>query len=225
MIRPELSYANVMSSIAVFLALGGTSYAVAKNSVGEKQLKANAVTSPKIKDGAVTAADLAPGAAVSGPRGPRGEQGPKGESAGSNSEIVVRQRDGRVTMGYAAGSGVDVLTFTLPRAGKWLVRTEAQPVYFPHPNTASNWFDCKYTIDGVPEPEGRQKGVHLGNAAAASYAGQVSHTAYIDATGPTSVVFRCIHTGPLPVGDVPPFVERAVGTALLVDQADYQDVG
>ena len=32
--RPQLSYANVMSTIAVFIALGGTSYAVARNSVG-----------------------------------------------------------------------------------------------------------------------------------------------------------------------------------------------
>lgn len=86
--RPQLSYANVMSSIAVFLALGGTSYAVAKNSIGEKQLKSNAVTSPKIKDGAVTAADLAPGTAISGPRGPRGEQGPAGAKGDRGTDVT-----------------------------------------------------------------------------------------------------------------------------------------
>ena len=32
--RPQLSYANVMSTVAVFIALGGTSYAVARNSIG-----------------------------------------------------------------------------------------------------------------------------------------------------------------------------------------------
>jgi hypothetical protein len=58
-IRKRLTYANVMSSIAVFLVLGGATAlaaGLAKNSVGSKQLKKNAVTSAKIKDNAVTGA-------------------------------------------------------------------------------------------------------------------------------------------------------------------------
>ena len=58
-IRKRLTYANVMSSIAVFLVLGGaTAFAavhLGKNSVGTKQLKKNAVTAAKIKKDAVTA--------------------------------------------------------------------------------------------------------------------------------------------------------------------------
>jgi predicted secreted protein len=53
--------ALVISLIALFVALGGTSYAattLAKNSVGAKQLKKNAVTTVKIKKGAVTAAKI-----------------------------------------------------------------------------------------------------------------------------------------------------------------------
>ena len=48
MIRSRLSYANVMATIAVFLALGGGAYAASlkRNSVGPKQLKPNAVTGP-----------------------------------------------------------------------------------------------------------------------------------------------------------------------------------
>jgi hypothetical protein len=65
-LRNRLTYANVMSSIAVFLILGGaTAIAadqLAKNSVGKKQLKANAVTSAKIKKNAVTAAKIRDGA-------------------------------------------------------------------------------------------------------------------------------------------------------------------
>jgi hypothetical protein len=57
-IRKRLTYANVMSSIAVFLLLGGgAAFAagkLAKNSVGSKQLKANSVTAKKIKKNAVT---------------------------------------------------------------------------------------------------------------------------------------------------------------------------
>jgi hypothetical protein len=60
-IRKRLTYANVMSSIAVFLVLGGAAFAAVKlpkNSVGTKQLKNNAVISSKVKDGSLTGADL-----------------------------------------------------------------------------------------------------------------------------------------------------------------------
>jgi len=69
-IRKRLTYANVMSSLAVFLVLGGaTAFAashLAKNSVGSRQLKKNAVTAAKIKKGAVTGAKLADGAVTEG---------------------------------------------------------------------------------------------------------------------------------------------------------------
>lgn len=84
-----MTYANVMSTVAVFIALGGTSYAAVKlpkGSVGATQIKADAVTSAAIRDGAVTAQDLAPGAAGSGPRGPRGQTGPSGP-AGATGPI------------------------------------------------------------------------------------------------------------------------------------------
>lgn len=65
-IRKRITYANVMSSLAVFLVLGGaTAFAagqLAKNSVGSKQLKKNAVTTAKIKNNAVTTAKLKNGA-------------------------------------------------------------------------------------------------------------------------------------------------------------------
>lgn len=61
-----LTYANVVSTICLFLLLGGgaafAASKLAKNSVGSKQLKAKAVTSAKLKNGAVTAAKLANGA-------------------------------------------------------------------------------------------------------------------------------------------------------------------
>jgi hypothetical protein len=52
------SPALVISLIALFVALGGTTYAATslpKNSVGTKQLKNSAVTAPKIKNDTVTA--------------------------------------------------------------------------------------------------------------------------------------------------------------------------
>lgn len=59
--RPKLTYANVMATVAVFLALGGFSYAalrLPKNSVGTKQLKKNAVKGSKVARDTLTGSDI-----------------------------------------------------------------------------------------------------------------------------------------------------------------------
>lgn len=83
-LRQRLTYANVMATIAVFIALGGASYAATqlpKNSVGAKQLKKNAVTSTKVKDGSLKAGDFAAGQIPKGPQGIQGEKGDPGAPA------------------------------------------------------------------------------------------------------------------------------------------------
>lgn len=61
-LRDKLTYANVISTLCLFLLIGGgTAFAAAtlgKNSVGSKQLKNNAVTTAKIKDSAITGAKV-----------------------------------------------------------------------------------------------------------------------------------------------------------------------
>jgi len=65
-IRKRLTYANVMSTLSVFLVLGGaTAFAATqlpKNSVGTKQLRNNAVITKKIKKNAVSRAKIRKGA-------------------------------------------------------------------------------------------------------------------------------------------------------------------
>lgn len=61
--KNRLTYANVVSSLALFLVLGGGAAIAAKNalpkkSVGPKQLKRNAVTAAKLKRNAVTTAKI-----------------------------------------------------------------------------------------------------------------------------------------------------------------------
>ena len=58
------SPAMIVACVALFVAMGGTSYAaatLAANSVGTKQLKKNAVTNAKIKNAAVTGAKVKDG--------------------------------------------------------------------------------------------------------------------------------------------------------------------
>jgi hypothetical protein len=63
-LRPKFTFANVVATLALFIALGGASYAalkLPKNSVGAKQLKKNAVTEAKIKNESVSAAKVKKG--------------------------------------------------------------------------------------------------------------------------------------------------------------------
>ena len=70
--RPRLTYANVIASLALFVALGGSAVAagLAKNSVGPNQIKQGAVTAGKIRKQAVTSGKIAPKAVTAGKLGP-----------------------------------------------------------------------------------------------------------------------------------------------------------
>jgi hypothetical protein len=83
-ISSKLSYGNVMSSLALFLALGGVSYAATalpNNSVGTPQLRNGAVNSAKVAHHSLRAADFARRQLVRGPQGPAGRRGPAGNGA------------------------------------------------------------------------------------------------------------------------------------------------
>jgi Collagen triple helix repeat (20 copies) len=97
-LRSSLTFSNAIALAALFVALGGSSYAalsLPRGSVGTTQLRAGAVTSAKVRDGSLLSRDFkrgqlprgatgpqgpagAPGAA--GPQGPRGERGLLGET-------------------------------------------------------------------------------------------------------------------------------------------------
>jgi hypothetical protein len=69
--HPRLSYANVIATVALFVALGGAAVAAGlpKNSVGPKQLKRGAVTAKALRARAVTAGKIAPKAVSAGKLG------------------------------------------------------------------------------------------------------------------------------------------------------------
>jgi hypothetical protein len=67
---PKFTYANVVATIALVVAIGGGSVAVAasikKDSVGSKQIKANAIKTAELASGAVTGEKIGPGAVTTG---------------------------------------------------------------------------------------------------------------------------------------------------------------
>jgi len=77
----RLSYANVMATIAVFMALGGGAYAATQlpaNSVTGRAIAKNAVTTAKVRNHSLLAADFKVGQLPAGAQGPQGLQGPQG---------------------------------------------------------------------------------------------------------------------------------------------------
>lgn len=97
--RSHLTYANVMATVATFIALGGATYAATSlphNSVGSAQIKPkavrssdlakNAVQTGKVKNGSLLAVDFKAGQLPAGPKGDtgsKGETGPPGPSSGA----------------------------------------------------------------------------------------------------------------------------------------------
>lgn len=139
-LREHATYANVMSTLAVFMAMSGVAWAASlpRDSVGTAQLKKNAVTGPKVKKDAITGAkikkgavttddlkdqtvgfnDLAPGVVLQGPKGDTGERGAAGDPAPARA------------YGYAHGNNQfskskNVVDISNPATGKYCIQLAA----------------------------------------------------------------------------------------------------
>ncbi|MEH3052388.1 MAG: hypothetical protein PGN13_00070 [Patulibacter minatonensis] len=191
---PKLTYANVTASLALFVALGGTSYAVTqlpRNSVGSTQLKAGAVTSGKLAKGSVSADKLASGTVVTGPagpRGPRGAEGPAGRDGATavNSDVLIARRPNTVQWDTAGGSIVDGATLNLP-AGSWLLDAIATINY--EGATSSEWFTC--SIQG---PSTYASGTtRIGKGQEGVLSNVLPATGAVTLAAPADVTYRCGH--------------------------------
>jgi hypothetical protein len=119
-LRPHLSFANVVSVVALFVALGGSSYAavtLSKNSVTSKQIKnrqvkkvdlaRNSVNSAKVIDGSLRARDFAASqlGVLTGPKGDQGPKGDKGDPGAPAPEAWALYNNSMI-----AGKGVTSIT-------------------------------------------------------------------------------------------------------------------
>ena len=104
----RLSYANVVASLALFLALGGAAYAATqlpKASVGTRQLKKGAVTAAKVRSGSLLASDFKAGQLPSGPQGARGPVGPAGPAGAAGASNVLTRYGTEVSLETGHGKG------------------------------------------------------------------------------------------------------------------------
>jgi hypothetical protein len=101
---PRPTYSGVVASLALFVALGGSSYAAL--SVSGKHIRNGTVTGSDLKDGTIKGRDVDNGSLQAkdfkagelpagpqgpvGPAGPQGATGPQGPAGGTN---VVTRRD------------------------------------------------------------------------------------------------------------------------------------
>jgi hypothetical protein len=93
-------YANITATLALFVALGGTSYAavtitgadIQDASIRSADLARGAVTSAKVRNGSLTVKDFASGQLWPGATGARGAIGPEGPAGGAGARGAHGER-------------------------------------------------------------------------------------------------------------------------------------
>ncbi len=110
----QLTYSNVTATLALFIALGGTSYAVTK-------LPRNSVGTLQVRDGSLLRKDLS-GSLARGARGPEGPAGPRGPS----TLRIAPAADG-VRLAGAPAVQTQVRRMDAVPAGAWELRFFGSP--------------------------------------------------------------------------------------------------
>jgi hypothetical protein len=94
-LRPRLTYANVVSTLCLFVVLGGSATAarvlitgknVKDGSLTGADIKKDSIVSSHIKNGSLLGEDFKAGQLPAGPKGDTGPQGPKGDSGSQGAK-------------------------------------------------------------------------------------------------------------------------------------------
>jgi hypothetical protein len=142
-LRSRLTYANVISTLCLFMLLGGGAYAATqlpKNSVGAKQIKNGAITGKEIKKGAIDASKLTAGTiatlkGAAGPVGPQGIQGPQGlTNGGAYATIGVEEEEPTFVGSHAGFAAVEK-----PEASGIYCLTPTPGTNTDHPIASIDW--------------------------------------------------------------------------------------
>jgi hypothetical protein len=117
-VRSKLTYANVVATLALFIALGGSSYAaislsnnsvkskhIAEGAVKRSDIGKGAVNSAKVADLSLLAEDFKAGQLPAGPQGPKGDKGDIGPPGPSGRDVDVSVMYANVSSGGALING------------------------------------------------------------------------------------------------------------------------
>ena len=195
-------YPAMAASIAVFVALGGTGYAISKlpkDSVKTKQIAAKAVKAPEIAGGAVgteevidsslLAGDFATGQLPAGPRGEQGVPGTPGAPGESGPPGPPGPTFGAVRSGSTPHAGESspqaTFNFITPAAGRVLA--------FAHASVSGG--QAGVGMNCTPDAAG-SVGLYVDGVGVPGTRMPVSDNVYgsYDATGVTSVLPAGSHT-------------------------------
>lgn len=126
--RSRLTYSNVVATLALFVALGGSSYAAA--TIGSGQIKNNSIQSKDVKNRTLQAKDFKRGQLRRGATGAKGAQGPQGAPGARGAAGLPATRlfasvgsDGNLVYGSGAitatrsSTGIYVVTFNRSLTG------------------------------------------------------------------------------------------------------------
>lgn len=118
--RRQITPSLVISVLALFVALGGTGYAISKlpkNSVGTKQIKNNAVVSAKVKDKSLLAKDFKPGQIPAGATGATGATGDTGAAGSALAFAYVEGQSSPPSVEPAKSKGITTAMVSSPATG------------------------------------------------------------------------------------------------------------
>ena len=139
-LRPHLTFANVTSIVALFVALGGTAAAavmitgknVADGSLTGRDVKNSSLGSKKIKDGDLLAKDFKTGqlpAGAQGAQGPQGAAGADGSAGAAGPSDIYAVGNANEALDTTGGT-TEVASLTVPAgsyllgANLWMTKTE-----------------------------------------------------------------------------------------------------
>jgi hypothetical protein len=142
-LRGRLTFANVVSMVALFVALGGSSYAAV--TITGKQIKDGSITTKDIKDRSLLNRDFKPGQLPRGGTGPQGSAGAAGGAGGTRAGTNgANGQDGGTgprgpSDAYVSGnvgpqSNSNSASVTVP-AGDYVAAASGQVLYFRDDST------------------------------------------------------------------------------------------
>ena len=203
----RLTYSNVTASIALFVALGGTSYAVT-------QLPRNSVGSTQVRDGSLQRKDLASGMS----RGPRGSEGPQGVAGatgaqgprGPSSVRIARQPPG-VNLSGVQGRRRRSAAWTTCRREAGCCASRAAPSSTP---TALHVI-CALKVNGDTKADAATV---VGDGAPAAQETSISVGTAVVQAAPFNVTVDChqtLSTSPPATGLRPQIIATQVGDVVV----------